>query len=60
MADINAILAAVNGSDLDPVIKDILIRDLKKFGMNDFLKEQILAYCDKAAEILEEKLAKTS
>lgn len=60
MVDINSILNAINSSDLDPVIKDILVRDLKKFGMNDFLKEQILAYCDKAAALIEERTAKNN
>ncbi len=32
-------------SDLDQTIKDILIRDLQTEGLNDFLKEQIKAYC---------------
>lgn len=55
MLDLQSVIKAIEESDLDPVIKNILVRDLKSFGINDFLKEQILAYCDKASEILEKR-----
>jgi hypothetical protein len=39
------IIALVKNSALDETIKNILIRDLSQEGLNDFLKEQIKAYC---------------
>jgi hypothetical protein len=39
------IIHLIEESPLDQTIKDILIRDLKSEGLNDFLKEQIKAYC---------------
>lgn len=35
----------IQQSDLDQTIKDILIRDLGKDGLTEFLAEQIRAYC---------------
>lgn len=58
--NIDEIIKAIELSDLDPVIKDILIRDIKSFGINDFIKEQLSAYCDKAAALIEERLAKNN
>ncbi len=39
------VIALVQKSDLDQTIKDILVRDLSQDGLNDFMKEQIKAYC---------------
>jgi hypothetical protein len=39
------IINLVKNSELDETIKNILIRDLSNEGLNDFLKEQIKAYC---------------
>lgn len=49
------LVALVEKSDLDPAIKEILIRDIKKEGVSDFLIEQVLAYCDKAIDVLKQK-----
>lgn len=46
--EIQHIIDLVHSSALDETIKEILIRDLKSEGLTDFLKEQILAYCDDA------------
>lgn len=65
---IQAIVNLIEQSPLDQTIKDILIRDLKVEGLNDFLKEQIKAYClegikqidaqiEEAKKILEESPA---
>ena len=35
----------IQKSELDQTIKDILVRDLEADGLNDFMKEQIRAYC---------------
>ncbi len=42
---IQKIVNLIQASDLDQTIKDILIRDLQADGLNDFLREQIKAYC---------------
>jgi hypothetical protein len=42
---IQNIVHLIQESDLDQTIKDILIRDLQTDGLNDFLREQIRAYC---------------
>jgi len=42
---IQNIVHLIQESDLDQTIKDILIRDLQTDGLNDFLREQIKAYC---------------
>lgn len=42
---IQNIVYLIQQSDLDQTIKDILIRDLQTDGLNDFLREQIKAYC---------------
>ena len=41
------VIQLVQNSNLDQTIKDILIRDLNTEGIenNEFLKEQIKAYC---------------
>lgn len=46
------LISIVEGSDLDQTIKNILIRDIKNEGVNEFLLEQVIAYCDNAANIL--------
>lgn len=45
MQGIEKIIYLIEQSDLDPTIKQILIRDLQKDGLTDFLREQIKAYC---------------
>jgi pimeloyl-CoA synthetase len=42
---IQNIIYLIRQSELDQTIKDILIRDLEKDGLTDFLREQIKAYC---------------
>lgn len=42
---IQKIIHLIQVSDLDQTIKDILIRDLTNEGLNDFIREQIKAYC---------------
>jgi hypothetical protein len=42
---IDKIVYLVEQSALDETIKQILIRDLQKDGLTDFLREQIKAYC---------------
>jgi len=39
------VIYLIQQSDLDQTIKDILIRDLGKEGLTEFLAEQIKAYC---------------
>ena len=39
------LIALIKESELDPTIKQILVRDLENEGLTDFLKEQIKAYC---------------
>ena len=53
---VEELVSLVNKSDLDPVIKDILVRDIQKEGVSDFLVEQVLAYCDKTIETLKQKM----
>lgn len=47
------IIELVQGSDLDPTIKDIIIRDLQTYGLTDYLKEQIAVYCARTREDIE-------
>ncbi len=49
------IIEVIEASELDPTIKEILVRDLKSEGLTEFLEEQIKAYCDKAIAILEKR-----
>lgn len=42
---IKNIIHLIEQSELDQTIKDILIRDLAKDGLTDFLREQIKVYC---------------
>jgi hypothetical protein len=51
------LIKIVEDSELDPTIKSILIRDIKSEGVNDFLLEQVIAYCDKAIKDLEDHVA---
>ena len=46
----------VNKSDLDPTIKGILVRDIQNEGVNEFLIEQVSAYCDNAIKVINKKL----
>ncbi len=50
------IIEVIEGSELDSTIKEILIRDLKSEGLTEFLREQIIAYCDKAINLIDERL----
>ena len=47
------IIEIVNNSDLDKTIKQILIRDIEKEGINEFLLDQVIAYCDNAVAVLQ-------
>ncbi|MDR3642416.1 MAG: hypothetical protein P4L74_02195 [Candidatus Doudnabacteria bacterium] len=42
------IIDIIEHSEVDPTVKEILIRDIKEGGVTDFLVEQVVAYCDKA------------
>jgi hypothetical protein len=42
---VQKVIDLIQKSDLDQTIKAILIRDLEADGLNDFMKEQIKAYC---------------
>ena len=43
--NIDDVVHLITESSLDQTIKEILIRDLEKDGLTDFLREQIKAYC---------------
>ena len=47
----------IQKSPLDETIKGILIRDLEKEGLNDFMKEQIKAYCLAEIKNIDEEMA---
>lgn len=51
------VIHLIEVSDLDQTIKDILIRDLTKEGLTDFLREQIKAYCLEGIKQIDEKIA---
>ncbi len=53
---IQKIVDLIQASDLDQTIKDILIRDLQADGLNDFLREQIRAYCLEGIKILDQRM----
>lgn len=55
---IEKIIEIIQASDLDQTIKDILIRDIKSEGLTEFLKEQVIAYCDKTISLIDKRLAK--
>ncbi len=57
--DINKIIQLIQKSCLDQTVKDILIRDLEKDGLTDFLKEQINAYCDEGISKIDKELGET-
>lgn len=57
--NIQKVIEIIEQSDLDSTIKDILIRDLKSEGLTEFLREQIIAYCDKAISLIDDRLEKT-
>ncbi|HYF05857.1 MAG TPA: hypothetical protein VEA59_06845 [Patescibacteria group bacterium] len=46
----------IDCSTLDQTLKDILIRDIKANGIDDFTREQVLAYCDKVEKQLDERV----
>jgi hypothetical protein len=52
------LIKIVQESDLDPTIKDILIRDISNEGVNDFLVEQVIAYCDNAIAVIKQSINK--
>lgn len=53
-----AIIDLIQKSPLDQTIKDILIRDLQNDGLNDFLREQIRAYCLEGIKQLDAQMLK--
>ncbi len=55
---IQNIVHLIQKSDLDQTIKDILIRDLQTDGLNDFLREQIRAYCLENIKLIDESMEK--
>lgn len=54
--DIKTIIELIQQSPLDQTVKDILIRDLQKDGLTDFLKEQINAYCDEGISKIDKQI----
>ena len=52
------LIEIVEKSDLDPTIKQILVRDIKNEGVSEFLVEQVLAYCDNAIAVLKGRIEK--
>lgn len=51
------IIHLIQVSPLDQTVKDILVRDLEAEGLNDFLREQIKAYCLEGLKQIDEKIA---
>jgi pimeloyl-CoA synthetase len=51
---VQTVINLIKQTDLDQTIKDILIRDLQKEGLTDFLREQIKAYCFEGIKELNE------
>lgn len=49
------LIAIVEKSTLDQTLKDILIRDIRKEGVSDFYIDQVLAYCENAVAVLNDK-----
>lgn len=58
--NIQEVIDIIEQSDLDRTIKDILIRDLKSEGLNEFMREQLVAYCDKAIDLIDKRLAESN
>lgn len=54
--DINTITKLIQDSCLDQTVKEILLRDLEKEGLTDFLKEQIKAYCMDGIEKIDKEV----
>ncbi len=52
------LISIVEKSELDPTIKNILIRDITNEGVNKFLLEQVIAYCENAIAVLKDRLPK--
>lgn len=46
----------IEKSDLDQTLKDILVRDINENGLDDFLIEQVKAYCDANKKFVDERL----
>lgn len=55
---IKNVIYLIKQSVLDETIKDILIRDLEKEGLTDFLREQIKAYCLEGIIEIDDQIAK--
>jgi pimeloyl-CoA synthetase len=53
---IEHIVYLIDKSDLDPTIKEILMRDLKSEGLTDFLREQIKAYCMEGIKVIDARI----
>ncbi len=53
---IQNIIYLIQKSPLDQTIKDILIRDLENEGLTDFLREQILAYCNEGIKDMDARI----
>ncbi len=49
------LVSIVEKSTLDQTLKQILIRDIKAEGVNDFYIDQVMAYCENAIEALKDK-----
>ena len=50
------VIHLIQMSELDQTIIEILIRDLEKDGLNEFLCEQIKAYCLEEIKNTDEKI----
>lgn len=57
---VEELIGIVKASTLDQTLKDILIRDIRKEGVNEFYIDQVLAYCENAIAVLKDKLANQS
>jgi len=57
--NIQDIINLIQQSPLDQTVKDILIRDLQKEGLTDFLREQIDAYCNEGISKIDKQIEET-
>ncbi len=57
-SNIDDIIYLIEQSALDQTIKAILVRDLRKEGLTDFLREQIIAYSVEGIKRIDDRIAK--
>ena len=53
---VEEVIAIIEESELDPTIKEILIRDVRNEGVTEFLLDQVIAYCDNAIAYLNKNM----